>query len=315
MRPWAVLDLPSGSGEDQIRQKYQELFSEYQVRLTNAPTPKLKEKYNQKLQELREAFAELVPDAAGAVAADLPSATPVDAPEPPPAPAAPSQPDVSAAPAAQAEAATPAPEAPAPAAEPAAATAQPDAVPEAATEAVEKEPIPKSAFVMAGLGVMAIGLAVVMTLLLLGAKKTEASLVATVTEKQQGIERMRQEIVEAQANLESLQAGKATLLLNKPFKVCNLSEKGDLRVLWLAVAYIDEAGQLAYFDSAFVGYPDWKPVGPGGSSKFDFVSDDEVIWDGSALFFSMLFRHRGEEYHRSGAMKNIPDDCYKLALD
>jgi pSer/pThr/pTyr-binding forkhead associated (FHA) protein len=302
--PWAVLDLPQGTSEDQIRQRYQERFSEYQVRLTNAPTPRLKEKYNQKLQELREAFTELVPDAAGAMASDLPSAKPVEAPNIPP-PAIASEPE-----AAMPEAA----DSPPPPGPPPAAAAAQAAAPE--PEIVEeKQPLPKSAFVMAGLGVLAIGLAVVMTMLLLGAKKTEATLAATLDEKLQSIERMRQEIVESQANLEELQGGKALLLENKPFKVCNLSEKGDLRILWLAVAYVDEAGQLASFDSAFVGYPDWKPVGPGGSSKFDFVSDDEVIWDGSALFFSMLFKHRGKEYHRSGSMQNVPDDCYKLALD
>jgi len=179
----------------------------------------------------------------------------------------------------------------------------------------EKEPLPKSAFIMAGLGVLALSLAVVMTMLLLGAKKTEASLSSTMTEKQDSIARMQQEIIDTQKNLEELQGGKALLLENKPFKVCNLAVQGDLRILWLAVAYVDpDSGQLSSFDSAFVGYPKWT-VSPGGSSKFDFVSDDEVIWDGSALFFSMLFKHRGKEYHRSGAMQNVPDDCYKLALD
>lgn len=303
--PWAVLDLSQGADEEQIRKRYQELFSDYQVRITNAPTPKLKEKYNQKLLELREAFAELVPDAAGAAANDLPSPVPVDAPEPPPpappTPAAPGSP--------AADAAAPV------AAAPATAEATPaNAIePEATTEKA-KQPLPKSAFVMAGLGVAAVGLAVVMTMLLFGAKKTEASLAATLEEKQQSIVRMEQEILDTQQSLETLQTGKAMLLENKPFKVCNLSTQGELRILWLAAAYIGAEDQLASFDSASVGYPRWT-LNPGGSQKFDMVRDDRVIWDGSALFFSLLFKHRGVEYFRSGAMHNVPDDCYKLALD
>ena len=63
-----------------------------------------------------------------------------------------------------------------------------------------------------------------------------------------------------------------------------------------------------------MGYPRWT-LSPGGSTSFDFVRDDRVIWDGSALFFSILFKYRDVEYFRSGSMHNVPDDCYKLALD
>jgi hypothetical protein len=286
-----VFDLPAGSSEEQIRKRYQELFSEYQVRLTNAPTPKLKEKYNQRLEELRAAFAELVPDAAGALATDLPSAKPVDTPKA--EPAEPVTPPAGASPPPQAVA-------PSQGAEPA--------------PAKEKQPLPKSALVMAGLGVLALGLAVTMLVLFLGARKTKADLIVALDEKSQSIVRMQQEIVERQTNLEELQAGKVTLLENRPFKVCNLSTEGELRILWLAAAYIDAEDEMASFDSASVGYPRWT-LNAGGSMKFDLVRDDRVIWDGSALFFSMLFKHRGKEYFRSGAMQNVPDDCYMLALD
>ena len=150
---------------------------------------------------------------------------------------------------------------------------------------------------MAGLVVLALGLAITMVVLLLGAKRKEASLAATLVEKQQNIERMPQEMVDTQQELESLQSGKALLLENMPFKVCNLSTEGSLRVLWLAAAYIDAEDNMASFDSSAVGYHKWT-LNPGGSMKFDFVRDDRVIWDGSAIFFSMLFKHRGKEYFR-----------------
>jgi len=301
---WAVLDLPMGSSEKEIRQKYQELFSEYQVRLTNAPTPKLKEKYNQKLEDLRAAFAELVPDAAGAAASDLPSSKPVAVPRdetPRPSPAAPQKPVASRGSAAKKE-----PQRKVKAAE---LQAESSTEPESA-----KKSLPKSALVMVGLGVLVLGFAITMLLLLLAAKRKETTLSATLVEKQQSIERMQQEIVDTQQALDNLQTGKATLLENRPFKVCNLSTEGSLRVLWLAAAYIDSDDQMASFDSSSVGYHKWT-INAGGSLKFDFVRDDRVIWDGSALFFSMLFKHRGKEYFRSGSMHNLPDDCYMLALD
>ena len=205
---WAVFDLPAGSSEEQIRQRYQELFSEYQVRLTNAPTPKLKEKYNQRLEELRAAFAELVPDAAGALATDLPSAKPVDTPKA--EPAEPVRPPAETSP-------PPQDVAPSQGAEPA--------------PAKEKQPLPKSALVMAGLGVLALGLAVTMLVLFLGAGKTKADLIVALEEKSQSMVRMQQEIVERQTNLEELEAGKAMLLENRPFKVCNLSTQGEVENL------------------------------------------------------------------------------------
>jgi flagellar basal body-associated protein FliL len=51
------------------------LFNEYQIRLTNAPTPNLKKIYQSNLQELNTAFAVLQGNTAG-VAQDLPSASP-----------------------------------------------------------------------------------------------------------------------------------------------------------------------------------------------------------------------------------------------
>ncbi|MEE8146090.1 MAG: hypothetical protein V3T24_00680, partial [Longimicrobiales bacterium] len=62
---------------DQIRARFQELHSEYQVRLTNAPTPNLKKLYQQKLQELDEAAALLGGEAGGDDHQDLPAAEPV----------------------------------------------------------------------------------------------------------------------------------------------------------------------------------------------------------------------------------------------
>ncbi len=47
-----LLGLTADSRPDEIRDRFQELHSEDQVRLTNAPTPNLKKLYQEKLKEL-----------------------------------------------------------------------------------------------------------------------------------------------------------------------------------------------------------------------------------------------------------------------
>lgn len=56
----AILNVNTSASPDDVRRAYQELFSEYQFRLTNAPTPSLKNLYHGRLRELDEARATLV---------------------------------------------------------------------------------------------------------------------------------------------------------------------------------------------------------------------------------------------------------------
>jgi hypothetical protein len=56
-----LLNLSDDSSLDQIQQRYNELFSDYQLRLTNAPVPNLKKKYQKNLQDLEQARIILLP--------------------------------------------------------------------------------------------------------------------------------------------------------------------------------------------------------------------------------------------------------------
>ncbi|MEE8146091.1 MAG: hypothetical protein V3T24_00685, partial [Longimicrobiales bacterium] len=71
-----LLGLTADSRPDEIRDRFQELHSEYQVRLTNAPTPNLKKLYQEKLQELETAFR-VLSEGQSAGVEDLPAAQPV----------------------------------------------------------------------------------------------------------------------------------------------------------------------------------------------------------------------------------------------
>ena len=76
-----TLSLDSSASAHQGERRYQELYSEFQLRLTNAPTAGLKRIYQQRLRELDDARAALlVPSTANDV--DLPAPTPVDAADP-----------------------------------------------------------------------------------------------------------------------------------------------------------------------------------------------------------------------------------------
>lgn len=86
----AILNIdPSASLEDAWR-AYQELFTEHQVRLTNAPTPALRSLYQARILELDEAKDAFLIPSAGDADTDLPTDQPSIPSHIPPAPAPPS---------------------------------------------------------------------------------------------------------------------------------------------------------------------------------------------------------------------------------
>jgi hypothetical protein len=68
-----VLGLPLSASADDIEGRYQELYSEYQIRIDNAPTAMLRERYARVLNEVEEARQTLLRGAAQPAAVDLPS--------------------------------------------------------------------------------------------------------------------------------------------------------------------------------------------------------------------------------------------------
>lgn len=73
-----ILNLDSQATDQQIEERFNELFSDFQIRLTNAPTPNLKKLYQKNLQELEDAYAHLI--SSGKITSketDLPSSKPV----------------------------------------------------------------------------------------------------------------------------------------------------------------------------------------------------------------------------------------------
>jgi hypothetical protein len=70
-----LLGLDGETRGGSARRRYEELFNDYQIRLSNAPTPALKRKYRETLTSLESAIAVLAPTA-DIQEGDLPSRTP-----------------------------------------------------------------------------------------------------------------------------------------------------------------------------------------------------------------------------------------------
>ena|GEM_PF-1702354 len=334
----AILDLPPGAGPEDIRRRYQELYSDYQIRLTNAPTPDLKRRYERRLEELRKAHAILMPDDAG-LAGDLPASSPVDAPlgGPPAggAAAAGGAASGAASGAAAAGAVAGAVAGGTPPASPAASSAAPpvhgdagagpgspavaagggeaDAGAAEGGKAGFLSRMPKSTWVMLTVVIALVAAIAVFGVLYMGAAEVESGLREDLEQRQLDLVNMKERIPQAGRELETLVAGKASQLENQELKICNLGA-GEMRIEWLHATHVTEGGAFDSFNSANHGWKTWQ-VPPGGSSKFNFVSGDRVLWDGTAVFFSVLFSYRGEEYFRSGPITELGPDCYNIDLD
>lgn len=70
------LELDSAASPSQIEQSYQELYNEFQMRITNAPTEHQRKLYRKKLDELEAAYEMLSRQGSGAADLDLPQTGP-----------------------------------------------------------------------------------------------------------------------------------------------------------------------------------------------------------------------------------------------
>jgi len=60
-----LIGLWPGSPPDEVRKRYQKLYNDFQIRLTNAPTPALKKMYQRNMQDLKVACEVISPGAIG----------------------------------------------------------------------------------------------------------------------------------------------------------------------------------------------------------------------------------------------------------
>lgn len=297
----AALDLPRDAGEGQVQQRYRELYSEFRIRLTNAPTQELKRTYERRLEELQAAIAILAPQAA-AGASDLPAIEPVAAGREGASPPA--------------AVSGPAPQAAAP---PQAGVAPPPAAAaEKKKERAARRPIPRSTIAMAVVNVLLVGGAVFAALGASRAGRVAADLQTELAAKKAELAELEVAMPETVAAVEELAQSKGALLTNAQLKICNHSSR-PLRWQWLNAAWFDEqeAG-FRGFDTAVD--TQWQylfdeRIEPGATFAGEWVVGEQRIWPGEAIFFAVLFVYEGRDVLRAGATPTLDGGCYPLNLD
>ncbi|MGH9379252.1 MAG: FHA domain-containing protein [Thermoanaerobaculia bacterium] len=300
-----TLDLANDASEDQVQRRYRELYSEFQIRLTNAPTQDLKGTYERRLNELRAAAGILLPRSA-AGSRDLPALEPIAAgPEAGAATAGKEEPAMAAAQAPGGSAASAVP--------PAAAVAA------AAKSGAGKKSLPRSTVIMAVANVLLIGAAIFCALGAMRAGKVATELQAERDTKQEDFQRVEAAIPETTAVVESLSQTKGALLSNADLKICNHSSR-SLEWVWLNTAWFDEeAGKFRSFDTALdtnYEYLMYEKIEPGATfSGGQWVVGEQRIWPGQAIFFAALFTYGGQDVLLAGATPTLGGNCFPLNLD
>lgn len=299
-----ALDLATDASEDQIRRRYQELYSEFQIRLTNAPTQDLKATYERRLNELRGAAEILLPQAASGTR-DLPALEPVEAGPDPVATAAATEPG--------------APPSAGQSTSPDSAVSPAVAAAATAKDGGAKPGIPRSTLIMAVVSALLLGAVIFAALGSLRATGATAALQAERDAKQEELARVEAAIPQTTKAVEALTQTKGALLANADLKICNHSSR-PLEWVWLNTAWFDEeAGEFRRFDTGLdtdYEYLTYERIEPGATfTGGQWVVGDRRIWPGQAIFFSALFVYNDRDVLRAAATPMLDGGCFPLNLD
>lgn len=163
--------------------------------------------------------------------------------------------------------------------------------------------LPRPTIVVAA---VAIGLAVAMTFVILkwsNARAAAAALRAEIVEVDAQIAALRPELTGVEGALGGLEQ-RAELLDRGKLTVCNYS--GDpVTVKMVAATWLDGEGRLTTFNSTDQGLDLWR-IPPGERVVLDHPQSG---WDGSATYYSLWLRVRGQEYPYAGTRSSDGDDC------
>jgi hypothetical protein len=72
-----TLELPDHASAADIQRAFESFYNDFRIRLDNAPTPRLKQTFEERLQRLEQAVAFLQGDQVGASYSDLPASGPM----------------------------------------------------------------------------------------------------------------------------------------------------------------------------------------------------------------------------------------------
>lgn len=277
-----LLGLPDNASEAEIKKKYGELYNDFQIRLTNAPTPNLKKLYQKNLQELNEGLSVLLGTAAQGVMQDLPSSTPTYG----------------------AGASTAGPQATHQTTTSTTSRARKGKADSAAsTKLTEENKKLKKQFNLTLIASIILGACLALSVvLLLQANGQKAELSGTNAT-------LEQEKAQVTKQLESLKTTHAPFE-NGKFKIRNTGDS-ELIVTWLIVTYRNNNGKL-------IKHEDYVNSGirPGASEELSKYNGATEIWDGSVVSYACGLEYRGSTLIQSGLWsQDSKDGLLILNLD
>jgi hypothetical protein len=276
----ALLNVPDTASIDEVRSRFQEMYSDYYIRLTNAPTTALKRVYQRNLEELRTACELFFPGLVMTAPQDLPAAEPVqsirDGKYPRSTDAKVAAPGRSAA-----------------------------DTPSTAPRTGSSSKALNIAVVMAGLfGASALLFGILWSNVSDERRALEAFLASPADEQISYVNQHEKFSPGLAASLSILENGR--------FAVCNYSDS-PIEVTWVISTYRGKDGVLHTFNTK--NYPEsWsnKHIGAGGRQAITVSAGSEPLWDGSVLTYAMGFLYHDQEIVKGGAWSAVQEGCAKI---
>lgn len=275
------LSLSENASAEDVRGRFQELYSDYHIRLTNAPTATLKRVYQRNLEEVRLACETFFPGMVFATPQDLPSAEPMPG---------------------MAETSTPR-----------SFTAS-QAVP-----SVPNEPKTVSGHSNRGFNIIVVCAAIVGSMAVLFAvlwfrstSEREALDNFLQADSNDQVSYLSQHPHLAPQLHKTL-----AMLTNGKFSVCNDSST-PIDITWVIATYRGPDGAFHTFNSK--NYPTmdsegnpvwvkWHVIGNGGRENLNLVKGSELVWDGSVITYAIGVHFDDQEYVRGGSWSTVQDGC------
>ncbi|MCF8364988.1 MAG: hypothetical protein K9H16_04360 [Bacteroidales bacterium] len=260
-----LLNLKDNATSEEIVAKYNEQYSDYQVRLTNAPTPNLKKLYQKNLQELEEAKSVLI-SGTDTDTSELVSKTPVYGSKPQTTTR--NRPPVNSA-------------------------------PEKTRKDTKKEPegSRKNILVLALIIVLIVGISGSYFLYTMydGGQKEIASL---KVDKNKLIEE-NQNLSNLVAELEGLKKAYNDITTNHKIKIANKGT-GAITIVSLVAVFKNDEGKWEKYECLGRSLNAGGIIKPGSSYSPEVVRGAEVIWNGSAIFYSLKLESGSKKIQQAG---------------
>lgn len=256
-----LFNLYESAGKDEILRRYNELYSDYQMRLTNAPTPNLKKLYQNNLGELEEARNLLV-STNRSVQTDLPSSSPV-----------------------LVEAIS----------EKILSTPFQVSNNNIDNKQVKKENSKKGNFLTSTVWI-------ILSIILLSSNVLIFILWSDANDL---VNKNLEEL-----NLANSEIQKYSLIKNGKLEIEN-SGSTVIMIGAVTAVYFNKDNQLQKYEGGFNTI-----IRPGSKVSFSMVEGGEMIWDGSAVFYSFTCEAMGQQFQVGGSLQmDAYDGVLKINLD